>query len=96
MNTSVLYVHCPNRFPQISVDTTQEAKYTECWPCQPFDILLNKYFLLASLLAGRRPQCSLAGNVLVPHSRSGVVPMSSLSGVGQLGFWEVGKGGTIG
>ncbi len=32
----------------------------------------------------------------VPHSESGVVPMSSLSGVGQLGFWEVGKGGTIG
>ncbi len=27
---------------------------------------------------------------------SGVVPMSSLSGVGQLGSWEVGKGGTIG
>ncbi len=32
----------------------------------------------------------------VPHSESGVVPMSSLLGVGQLGFWEVGKGGTIG
>jgi hypothetical protein len=32
----------------------------------------------------------------VPHSRSGAVPMSSLSGVGQLGFWEIGKGGTIG
>jgi hypothetical protein len=23
---------------------TQEAKYTECWPCPPFDILLNKCF----------------------------------------------------
>ncbi len=34
--------------------------------------------------------------ISVPHSKSGVVPMSSLSGVGQLGFWEVGKGGTIG
>jgi hypothetical protein len=34
--------------------------------------------------------------VVVPHSRSGAVPMSSLSGVGQLGFWEIGKGGTIG
>ncbi len=32
----------------------------------------------------------------VPHSKSGVVPMSSLSGIGQLGFWEVGKGGTNG
>ncbi len=35
-------------------------------------------------------------SVIVPHSKSGVVPMSSLLGVGQLGFWEVGKGGTIG
>ncbi len=33
--------------------------------------------------------------ISVPHSESGVVPMSSLLGVGQLGFWEVGKGGTI-
>jgi hypothetical protein len=33
---------------------------------------------------------------LVPHSKSGLVPRSSLSGAGQLGFWEVGKGGTIG
>jgi hypothetical protein len=33
---------------------------------------------------------------LVPHSKSGAVPMSSLLGVGQLGFWEVEKGGTIG
>jgi hypothetical protein len=32
----------------------------------------------------------------VPHSESGAAPMSSLLGVGQLGFWEVGKGGTIG
>ncbi len=32
----------------------------------------------------------------VPHSKSGIVPRSSLSGAGQLGFWEVGKGGTIG
>ncbi len=32
----------------------------------------------------------------VPHSEGGVVPMSSLLGVGQLGFWEIGKGGTIG
>ncbi len=33
---------------------------------------------------------------IVPHSQSGVVPMSSLSGVGQLGFWEIGEGGTVG
>ncbi len=32
----------------------------------------------------------------VPHSESGVAPMSSLLGVGQLGFWEVGKGGIVG
>jgi hypothetical protein len=25
-----------------------------------------------------------------------LVPRSSLSGAGQLGFWEIGKGGTIG
>jgi hypothetical protein len=34
--------------------------------------------------------------VSVPHSKSGAVPMSSLSGVGWLGLWEVGKGGTVG
>ncbi len=33
---------------------------------------------------------------LVPHSKSGIVPRSSLLGTGQLGFWEVGKGGTFG
>jgi hypothetical protein len=32
----------------------------------------------------------------VLHSKSGLVPRSSLSGAGQLGFWEIGKGGTIG
>jgi hypothetical protein len=32
----------------------------------------------------------------VPHSKSGLVPRSSLSGTGQLGFWEIGKGGMIG
>jgi hypothetical protein len=32
----------------------------------------------------------------VPHSQSGAVPISSLLGVGQLGFWEIGKGGTMG
>jgi hypothetical protein len=34
--------------------------------------------------------------VTVPHSKSGLVPRSSLSGAGQLGFWEIGKGGMIG
>ncbi len=37
-----------------------------------------------------------AQQVPVPHSKSGIVPRSSLVGAGQLGFWEVGKGGTIG
>jgi hypothetical protein len=32
----------------------------------------------------------------VPHSKSGIVPRSSLLGAGQLGFREVGKAGTIG
>ncbi len=32
----------------------------------------------------------------VPHSKSGIVPRSSLLGAGQLGFWEVGRGGTVG
>ncbi len=32
----------------------------------------------------------------VPHSKSGIVPRSSLLGAGQLGFGEFGKGGTIG
>ncbi len=34
--------------------------------------------------------------VPVPHSESGVVPMSSLSGVGLLGFWEFGVAGLMG
>jgi hypothetical protein len=34
------------------------TEYTECWPCPLFDILLNEYFPLASLVAGRGPQCS--------------------------------------
>ncbi len=34
--------------------------------------------------------------LVVPHSKSGIVPRSSLLGAGQVGFWEVGKGGTIG
>ncbi len=42
------------------------------------------------------PTLSLGLILVVPHSQSGAVPMSSLLGVGQLGFWEVGKGGTTG
>ncbi len=33
---------------------------------------------------------------IVPHSKSGLVPRSSLSGAGQSGFWEIGKGGMTG
>ncbi len=41
------------------------------------------------------PGFNLRG-VLVPHSKSGIVPRLSLLGAGQLGFWVVGKGGTSG
>ncbi len=34
--------------------------------------------------------------IIVPHSGSGVAPMSSLSGVELLGFWEFGVGELIG
>ncbi len=34
--------------------------------------------------------------VLVPHSQSGAVPMSSLVGVGQLGFWGLERVGQLG
>ncbi len=34
--------------------------------------------------------------VTVPHSKSGIFPRSSLLGAGWLGFWEIGKGGTVG
>ncbi len=49
------------------------------------------------------PEVTLKGDkttsgsdIIVPHSKSGVVPRSSLLGAGQLGFGEFGKGGTIG
>ncbi len=32
----------------------------------------------------------------VPHSKSGLVPRSLLSGAGHLGFRETGEGGTMG
>jgi hypothetical protein len=47
------------------------------------DILLQKFILLFE-------------GVIVPHSKSGIVPRLSLLGTGQLGFWEFGKGGTVG
>jgi hypothetical protein len=34
--------------------------------------------------------------ICVPHSESGLVPRSSLSGAGHLGFRETGEGGTMG
>jgi hypothetical protein len=33
---------------------------------------------------------------IVPHSKSGLVPRSSLLGAGQLGFRKIGEGGTMG
>ncbi len=48
---------------------TQDAKYTECWPCLPFDILLIKYFSAACWLAYLQVEdpsvwwCRLAGTV---------------------------------
>ncbi len=34
--------------------------------------------------------------IIVPDSKSGIFPRSSLLGAGQLGFWEFGRGGTVG
>jgi hypothetical protein len=39
---------------------------------------------------------SILEEIPVPHNKSGLVPRSSLSGAGQLGFWETGEGGTMG
>ncbi len=36
--------------------TGPATEYTECWPCPLFDILSNKYYPPANLLAGRKPQ----------------------------------------
>ncbi len=41
-------------------------------------------------------KAKICGLLIVPHSKSGLVPRSSLLDAGQLGFWEVGRGGTIG
>jgi hypothetical protein len=37
-------------------------------------------------------QCALLFRI----ARAGIIPRSSLLGAGQLGFWEFGKGGTVG
>ncbi len=38
----------------------------------------------------------IAREVVFRIARAGVFPRSSLLGAGQLGFWEFGKGGTVG
>ncbi len=46
-----------------------------------------------------RHNCSDANalfSIPVPHNKNGLVPRLSLSGAGQLGFWETGVGGTMG
>jgi hypothetical protein len=48
----------PNHYP--ALHGTVHTEYTERWPCPLFDILLDKHFPLASLVAGRRPQCTVA------------------------------------
>jgi hypothetical protein len=40
------------------------TEYTECWPVRFLMFCSISIFLLASLVAGRRPQCTLAGNLL--------------------------------
>jgi hypothetical protein len=53
-------------------------------------------FSASSAVSLSQPPHGVQNVITVPHSQSGVVPMSSLLGVGQLGFGEVGKGGTVG
>jgi hypothetical protein len=55
----------------------------------------SPYYSCCSIFGGR-PLTEFKFIIPVPHSQSGAVPISSLLGVGQLGFWEFGKGGTIG
>ncbi len=40
------------------------TEYTECWPCPLFDICSISNSLLASLLAGRKPQCTPGADYL--------------------------------
>ncbi len=51
------------------------------------------FFSAPSFKKHKTNRCYLIG---VPHSKSGIVPRLSLSGAGQLGFWEIGEGGTTG
>ncbi len=55
-----------------SISIRSAPEYTECWPCPHFHNFLNKYFLLASLVAGRGPQCSVG-----PCSRESTRPYLS-------------------
>jgi hypothetical protein len=43
---TVQYIHNKITLHNMVLST----EYTECWPCPLFDILLEKYFLLASLV----------------------------------------------
>jgi hypothetical protein len=58
----------------------------------------NKKIMTRQLARARDKMKAVKENnaAAVPYSKSGIVPRSSLLGAGQLGFWEVGKGGTIG
>ncbi len=65
MNANLDFVICLiSIFLVASQLTAMSTEYRECCPCQLYDILLTKYFVLASLVAGRRPQCTVTGNVL--------------------------------
>ncbi len=61
-----------------------------------------KYFVLICLFSYRNVTkkffyCTFKYTYsIVPHSGSGVAPMSSLSGVELLGFWEFEMGGLMG
>jgi hypothetical protein len=71
--------------------------------CKPGKTLYQTYDSkgVAQVFLNRLAQVCILANYVnlnwrtVPHSKSGMVPRSSLLGAGQLGFWEIGKGGTI-
>jgi hypothetical protein len=64
--------------------------------CESYPGLLDSVRLCQRFWSQPGVPVPTVGKVIVPHSGSGVVPMSSLSGVEHLGFWEFGMGGTIG
>jgi hypothetical protein len=55
-NVCVLYVLY--NYAYLGMVSGRTTDCTECWPCPVFDILLISISLLASLVAGRRPQCT--------------------------------------